>query len=60
MANTQPLKAGFFDIGNTLGAVSQDADKFILTPFDSTQACCGPFGARSDSSWASSPTYCRK
>ena len=38
MANTQPLKAGFFDIGNTLGAVSQDADKFILNPFDTTQA----------------------
>jgi FMN phosphatase YigB (HAD superfamily) len=32
------LKAVFFDIGNTLGTVSKDADKFILNPFDTTQA----------------------
>jgi FMN phosphatase YigB (HAD superfamily) len=44
MSDPAPLKAVFFDIGNTLGSVSIEDGRFKLDPFPSSAAALQCFG----------------
>ena len=44
MVDPTPLRAVFFDIGNTLGSVSVKSEKFKLDPFPSSTAMLRCFG----------------